>query len=193
MTLTARILHEKRAMVWPIVVVLIANVALFVLVVYPLSQKVAAGEQDAATSAAALAAARRNHTAARATVAGKGQADEELKKFYGEVLPPDLSGARGLTFVRLDQLARKTGLRLRDQRATTSHSDRDSALTKMTISVSLSGEYREIRAFIHELETASDFLILENVDLSQATDDERGIDVSVQIATYYRAGGHGDN
>ncbi len=192
MTLTTRILNEKRALVWPIVVVLIANVALFALVVYPLSQKVAAGEQQAAASAAALAEARRSHNAARATVAGKGQADEELKKFYGDVLPPDLSGARGLTFVRLDQLAKKTGLRLRDQRATTV-SNRESALAKLTITVALSGEYREIRAFIHELETSPDFLVLENVDLSQSTGDEGGIDVAVQIATYYRAGGHGDN
>jgi Tfp pilus assembly protein PilO len=191
-TLTSRILNEKRALVWPMVVVLIANVALFALVVYPLSQKVAAGEQEAAASAAALAEARRSHNAARATVAGKGQADQELQKFYGEVLPPDLSGARGLTFVRLDQLAKKTGLRLRDQRAQTA-SGRDSALAKLTITVALSGEYREIREFIHELETSQDFLVLENVDLSQATGEEGGIDVTVQIATYYRAGGHGDN
>jgi Tfp pilus assembly protein PilO len=63
----------------------------------------------------------------------------------------------------------------------------------MTITVSLSGEYRDIRAFIHELETAPDFLVLENVDLSQSSREERGIDVTVQIATYFRAGGHGNN
>ena len=192
MTPAARIFKEKRALVWPIVLALVANVALFLLVVYPLARKVDAGQRDAEASAAALAAARRSHAAARATVAGKGQADEELQQFYGDVLPPDLSGARGLTFVRLDQLAKKTGLRLRDQRATAT-SDRESALAKLTITVSLSGEYRDIRAFIHELESAPEFLVLENVDLSQGADEDRGIDVSVQIATYFRAGGHGDN
>lgn len=192
MTPKARILREKRALVWPLVLALLANIALFALVVYPLSRKVADGQREADASAAALAQARRSHAAARATVAGKGQADEELQRFYGDVLPPDLSGARGLTFVRLDQLAKKTGLRLRDQRAAT-QSERDSSLTKLTISVSLSGEYRDIRAFIHELESAPEFLVLENVDLSQSTSEARGIDVSVQIATYFRAGGHGDN
>lgn len=192
MTPKARILKEKRALVWPLVLALLANIALFALVVYPLSRKVADGQREADASAAALAQARRSHAAARATVAGKGQADEELQRFYGDVLPPDLSGARGLTFVRLDQLAKKTGLRLRDQRAATK-SERDSSLTKLTISVSLSGEYRDIRAFIHELESAPEFLVLENVDLSQSTSEARGIDVSVQIATYFRAGGHGDN
>lgn len=191
MTPTSRILTEKRAFVWPLAVALIANIALFAFVVFPLSRKVANGEQQAAASAAALAEARRNHEAARATVAGKGQADEELQKFYGEVLPPDLSAARGMTFVRLDQLAKKTGLRLRDQRATATPGQR-SALTKMTITVALSGEYRDIRAFIHELETAPDFLVLENVDLSRATDEEDDIDVTVQIATYFRAGVHGN-
>ena len=62
----------------------------------------------------------------------------------------------------------------------------------MTITVALSGEYRDIRAFIHELETAPDFLVLENVDLSRATDEEDDIDVTVQIATYFRAGVHGN-
>jgi type IV pilus assembly protein PilO len=189
---TGRILQEKRALVWPIVLTLVANIALFVFVVYPLSRKVANGEQQANAAAAALAEARRSHAAARATVSGKSEADEELQRFYGEVLPPDLSAARGMTFVRLDQLAQKSGLRLRDQRATTS-AERQSTLNKMTITVSLSGEYGDIRAFIHELETAPDFLVLENVDLSQSSREERGIDVTVQIATYFRAGGHGNN
>lgn len=191
MTPTSRILKEKRAFVLPLAIALIANIALFAFVVFPLSRKVANGEQQAAASAAALAEARRSHAAARATVAGKGQADEELQKFYGEVLPPDLSAARGMTFVRLDQLAKKTGLRLRDQRATATPGQQ-SELTKMTITVALSGEYRDIRAFIHELETAPDFLVLENVDLSRATGEENDIDVTVQIATYFRAGVHGN-
>jgi Tfp pilus assembly protein PilO len=192
MTPAARILKEKRRLVWPIVLALVANIALFLLVVYPLSQKVKGGEREAEASAAALAEARRNHAAARATVQGKSQADEELQKFYGDVLPPDLSGARRLTNLPLDQLARKIGLRLKDQRAE-ARSIRDSALSKLTITVALSGEYRDIRRFIHELETAPDFLVLENVELSQGETEARGIDVTVQIATYYRAGGHGDN
>jgi Tfp pilus assembly protein PilO len=192
MTPTRRILTEKRALIWPIVLVLVANVALFILVVYPLSKKVAGGEQEAEASAAALAQARREHAAAQATVAGKGQADEELQKFYADVLPPDLGGARRLTFLRIDQLARETGLRLLTQRAT-SAAVRDSALTKWTHEVALSGEYKDIRRFIHALETAPDFLVLENVELTQSEEGTRGIDVTVHIATYFRSEGHGDN
>ena len=39
---------EKRGLIWPIAIVLLVNVALFAAVVYPLSKKVAGGEQDAA-------------------------------------------------------------------------------------------------------------------------------------------------
>ena len=136
-----RILHEKRRLIWPIVIVLLLNVALFAFVVYPLSRKVANGEQDAQASAAALAAARSDNAAARATVMGKGQADVELQKFYATVLPPDMSGARRITFLRIDQLARECDLRL-DRENSTQKPIRDSSLVKVTYSASLSGEYR---------------------------------------------------
>ncbi len=186
----ARILHEKRRLIWPLVVVLLLNVALFAVVVYPLAKKVANGEQDAQASAAALAAARRDIASARATVTGKSQADSELQKFYAEVLPSDMSGARRITYLRIDQLARTCDLRL-DRANTSEKPVRDSSLVKVTYSASLSGEYRDIRRFIHAIETAPEFLILEDVELSQ-TDAAQGLNVNVQIATYYRTGGNGN-
>ena len=190
MTPTRRVVAEKRALIWPLAIALLANLLLFALVVYPLSKKVAGGEQEAEAAAAALAQARREHAAAQATVAGKGEADEELQKFYRDVLPPDLGGARRLTFLRVDQLAKQTGLRLRDQRSET-REIRDSALRKLTVSVALAGDYREIRRFLYELETAPDFLVIENVELSQPDENAGAIDVTVQIATYFRAEAHG--
>ena len=86
--------------------------ALFAIVVYPLSKKVAGGEQQSRAAASALTAARRDYDAARATVKGKGQADQELQKFYTDVLPPDLSAARRATFLRIEQLAQ---LRIAEQ------------------------------------------------------------------------------
>jgi hypothetical protein len=187
-----RVLREKRALIWPIGIALILNVALYAIVVYPLSQKVAGGEQAAEASAAALQAARRDHDAARAMIAGKAQADVELEKFYGEVLPPDISGARRITFLRMEQLAARCDLRL--ERETSDPSvQRDSQLVKFTYTAALSGEYRNIRRFIHLLETAPEFLVLENVGLSQNEEANKALNVSVQIATYYRAGANGAN
>lgn len=186
----ARVFQEKRALIWPILIALIANVLVYAVIVYPLSKKVAGGEQAAEASAAALAAARRDYAAARATVAGKGQADIELQKFYSEVLPPDVSGARRITFLRIEQLATQAGLRL--ERGTSSpQGQRESNLVKFTYTAALSGEYPNIRRFIHDLETAPEFLVLENVQLTQNEGERSGLKVAVQIATYYRNGGNG--
>ena len=190
MNAPARVFREKRALIWPIAIALLVNLAVYAIVVYPLSKKVAGGEQASQESAAALTAARRDYAAARATVAGKGQADVELQKFYSDVLPPDVSGARRITFLRIEQLATQAGLRL-ERETSSPQPQRESNLARFTYSAVLSGEYRNIRRFIHDLETAPEFLVLENVQLSQGPSEERGLTVTVQIATYYRTGGNG--
>lgn len=187
---TRRVFTEKRSLIVPLLIAVVVNIALYAIVVYPLSQKVAGGEQAARASSTALEAAKRDYEQARATVAGKGQADEELRKFYNDVLPPDISGARRITFLRMEQLARQSGLRL-EREISDPKPERDSQLVKFTYTALLSGEYRNIRRFIHELETAPEFLVLENVELSQSETENRGLNVNVQIATYYRAAGHG--
>lgn len=188
----ARVFREKRILIWPLVLVLFANLALFALVVYPLSQKVAAGEQEAAAARAALATARRDHQHAQATVTGKGQADAELTKFYQEVLPPDLSGARRITFLPIEQLAKASNLRT-ERQTTQLEPLRDSTLQKFTQTAVLTGDYRDIRQFIHKLETAPEFIVLENVILVQNTaGTERAITVTLQVATYFRTGADGN-
>jgi Tfp pilus assembly protein PilO len=191
MITTRRVLTEKRGMIVPILIALLVNVGLYLIVVYPLSKKVAGGQQQSEAAVAALNAARRDFNAARATVQGKGQADQELEKFYSDVLPPDVSGARRITFFRIDQLAQKTGLRV-ERQTSDPKAQRDSNLVKFTYRASLSGEYRNIRQFVHELETAPEFLVLENLQLRQSEVENRGLNVEVEIATYYRAGANGN-
>jgi Tfp pilus assembly protein PilO len=186
-----RVLTEKRALIVPILIALLVNVGLYLIVVYPLSKKVAGGQQQSEAAIAALNAARRDFAAARATVAGKGQADQELEKFYSDVLPPDVSGARRITFFRIDQLAQQCGLRV-ERQTSDPKPQRDSNLVKFTYRASLSGEYRNIRRFVHELETAPEFLVLENLQLRQSEVENRGLNVDVEIATYYRAGANGN-
>lgn len=191
MTSTRRILAEKRKLLLPLLLVLLANVFVFALVVYPLSQKVAAGEQEASAAEAALMAARRDYANARATVTGKSQADAELERFYRDVLPPDFSGARRIMYLPLEQLAKQSNLRL--ERQTSDPQDlRESNLRKFSQTAVLIGEYRDIRRFIHRLESAPEFIILENVELAQNENSQGGITLTVQVATYYRAGGDGN-
>jgi Tfp pilus assembly protein PilO len=190
MTDARRVLTEKRRIILPIVIALVINVALFAIVLYPLSKKVAGGEQQAQAATVALNAAKRDYEAARATVKGKGQADQELQKFYTDVLPPDMSAARRITFLRIEQLAQQSNLHL-ERETSDPKPQRDSQLVKFTFHAALSGEYRNIRRFIHQLETAPEFLVLENVGLTQSEIENRGLNVSVDIATYYRAAANG--
>jgi Tfp pilus assembly protein PilO len=190
MTLTRRIFEEKRRLIYPIVTALIVNVALYAAVVYPLSLKVTAREQDAQAAAIASAAARRDYESARSTVSGKVAADAELKTFYGEVLPPDESAAQRITYLKVNQLAKKSNVTY-ERAANEVTRDRDSRLGKLSTTVTLSGQYRDIRHFIYELETSPEFLIIETVALSQGPDTSTALNVTVKVAIYYQAGGDG--
>jgi Tfp pilus assembly protein PilO len=190
-TTAQRVLTEKRKLILPIAIAILVNLALFAMVVYPLSKKVAGGEQESRAATATLNAAKRDDQSARETVKGKGQADEELQKFYSEVLPPDMSAARRITFLRIQQLAQQCGLRV-ERTNSEAKPERNSQLVKFIYRAALSGEYRNIRRFIHEIETAPEFLVLENVELTQSEIENRGLNVNVDIATYYRTGANGN-
>jgi Tfp pilus assembly protein PilO len=191
MTDLRRIVQENRRVVYILAAALMINAALYALVVYPLSQRVASGEQEAGESTRALVAARKTFDSARGTVSGKTEADAELVKFYEEVLPPDLSGARRILYPRLDQLARKANLTPGSYRF---HPDdkQSGDLRKISMTMNLTGEYSSVRRFIHELETAPEFLVLESVAVTTTAEGDRRLNVVAQVATYYRAPEHGN-
>jgi len=191
MTLPRRIFEEKRRLIYPVIGALLLNIALFLAVVYPLSIKVANGERSAQAAETALTAARKDFESARSTVSGKQAADAELKKFYGEVLPPDESDARRITYANINQLAKKANVHY-ERASYEGTQERDSTLGKLTTTITLSGEYRDIRRFIYELETAPQFLVLENVALSQGAEASTALNVTVKVATYYQAGANGN-
>ena len=191
MTLFRRVFAEKRGLIYPLVGTLLLNAALFIAVVYPLSRKVANGERDAQAAAGARATAQAEFDNVRATVSGKASADAELKKFYSAVLPPDQSAARRIIYGKIDKLAATANVKPGQETFEPSQ-ERGSPLGKLTATVVLMGEYRNIRRFIHDLETAPEFLILENVALSQTTERDQGLTVLVRVATYFRIGNDGD-
>lgn len=190
MTDVRRIVAEHRRAVWFIAGALILNAALLALVVLPLSQKARGGEEQARAATTELLAARREHNAARATVTGKGQADRELKRFYSDVLPHGHSGARRILYLNLEQLARNANLDIERLR-TDPDTDRRGELRKLTQTLNLAGEYTNIRRFIHQLETAPEFRVLESVSLAQGEEGQRGLNVTATVSTYYRTEGNG--
>lgn len=184
MTLVRRIAREKRRVVLPIAVALAANLAVVAAAVVPLSRKVDSAADRAARAADALAQARARHQAAQAVVSGQVRADQELQKFYREVLPADWTSARRITYVRLVQLAQQHGLR-QARTGAEPQADRESALTRLQMTMQLTGDYPSIRQFIYDLESAPEFVVLENVALAQGQDANAPLMLTVEVSTYY--------
>ena len=185
-----RILRERRTIILPLAGVAVLNVAIYLLLVYPLSLRVSATEGRQTFAARQLAAAGRDYAAARAMLTSKDRADAELRTFYGEVLPADLAGARRITYARLAQLAREADL-IYDRRSYEPNANYDGSLQKVRITMVLEGEYRNVRRFIHALETAPEFVVIEEMSLTEGTDANAPLTLTLELATYFRAEGNG--
>lgn len=183
-TLTQRVLREHRRVVLPLAIALGVNIVVFAVAVYPLSQRVANIEQRDRTAEEQLLAARRDHAQATGTLTGKDRASAELATFYKDVLPRDLAGARRLTQLRLAQLARQSDLKF--VRATFEPvNEGKRTLTQLRIEMVLAGTYSDVRAFIHQLETSPEFVVVDNIELGQGAEGGP-LSVTLHLSTYYR-------
>jgi Tfp pilus assembly protein PilO len=189
--LLRRIIGEKRAIVLPLVIALAVNVLAYVLVVRPLEVKSAGTADRARQSAEALAAAENELAAARSLVGGKSEADQELTAFYQKVLPADLTMARRLTYASLPELARKTGVRYEARSVSNDEADRTTKLGHMKIRMVLEGDYRNIRQFIYELESAANFVIIDDVTITERSADQSQT-LTIDLSTYFRDKGNVD-
>ena len=184
MALVRRVLAEHRRIVIPLSVALVVNVLAYGLIVYPLSQRVANVTQRDLAAEQALAQAKADYGQASGTLTGKARASTALTTFYNDVLPRDLSGARRLTYLRLAQLARESNLRF-ESGSYTPKEERDSTLTRLEIELVLAGSYADIRTFIHALESSPEFVVIDNVELSEGAEGGN-LAVTLQLSTYYR-------
>ena len=186
MKLLRRILRERRALVLPVAIALGANALIYAAAVVPLAETVRRASARAEAMAAGLRTARDRHAAAQATVDGKRRADEELKKFYKDVLPADSAAARRIAYTRLEQLARQFNLRPA-RTGTDPASDSESSLARLLVTMVVAGDYRSIREFIYELESSPEFVVIENVALAQSEEANAPLVLTIEVATYYRA------
>lgn len=183
--LLRRIVAEKRRIVLPLAIALAVNILAYLLVVRPLAQKSAGAANRAAQAAATLSTAEKELATARALVSGKAEADQELSAFYQKVLPSDLTAARKMTYASLPALARKTGVRYEARTTSIDERDRTARLRRMSIKMVLQGDYRNIRHFIYELESAPEFIIIEDLTLAENQTDEPQT-LTINLSTYYR-------
>lgn len=180
----SRVIAERRRVLAPLTIAALVNLGLYALVVYPLSLKVSASERQAAAARDRVAAAERDEQAARSALARAEQADRDLERFYGETLPASVEAARRMSYARLAELADEHGLVIARRNYDLDAASQGS-LSRLQIFMALSGEYQDIRAFIHDLETGPEFLIIETMALSEGAAPGEPLSITVQLATYF--------
>ena len=183
----ARVYREKRRLILPLAILAVANLAALLLIVYPLSRRVAGTELRAQDTATRLSRASQEYRAAKATLEGRERTDKQLARFYAEVLPRDQVAARRITYLKLAQLARDADL-LYARRSFETEPEKDSELMRLDIGVPLQGEYADMRRFIHTLETAPEFIVIRDVQLSKPDERSSALTLTLNLSTFYRTG-----
>lgn len=190
--LLKRILNERRMIIVPLAVALLVNLLAYFIIVRPLGIKSAGAADRAAAAAGEVRAAERDMAAAQALVEGKTTADQELSSFYQKVLPASQDAARRMTYASLPALARRAKVRY-EARTTgidAGQREKDKRLGRMTIRMVLQGDYESLRQFLFELESAPEFVIIDDVTFVEGTGKEE-LTLTVNMSTYYRLGANG--
>jgi Tfp pilus assembly protein PilO len=185
-----RVFDDKRRLMIPVLAGLALNVVLFAGVVYPLGARVRSMETRAQASGQALQAAQREDIDARGITQGRDRTDTALKAFYKDVLPSSHTEARQATFLRLTQLAEQHNLE-QSRRSTDPKQDRESSLARLQISMTLRGNYEDIRRFIYQVETGSDFIVIDSIALQQGEEAGAPLTLALALSTYYRTVANG--
>jgi hypothetical protein len=191
MPLWKRITVEKRSLIVPLVIGVIGNLAAYGLWVYPLGVKSAGAADRAAAAAQSLQGAERELAAARALVVGKSRADQELATFFDKVLPGDLPSARRLTYATLPSLAKKSNVRLIDRRFEVEKYEKNARLGLLKVHTVWQCDYASFRQFIYALESASPFVIIDDVSLAQ-NEESKPLTLIMELSTYFRLGANGN-
>lgn len=181
----ARVMREHRAALVPLAVVLVINLVALGALVLPLSQRASSLEERALAAERTRDVAEQEFKRAESLRASNSRATEDLDRFYRDVLPANVAAARRVLQLKLRQQAEAHGVVYQGS-GTTEEQLRDSNLLRLAMSMRLAGSYNDIRGFIHELESAPDFVVIEQVRLSEATGVQEGLELALDVSTYYR-------
>jgi hypothetical protein len=185
-----RIFDEKRRLVIPVAAGLALNVILYAGVVYPLSVRVRTADQRARTAEQTLAAAQREDQAARGLVQGRDRTDTALQSFYKRVLPTSRANARQITYLRLAQLADEHHLKS-SRRSTAVEPNPQGGLQRLRFTMALEGSYDDVRRFIYQLESGTDFIVIDGVSLTEGAEPGGPLQLTLNLSTYFQPEPHG--
>lgn len=192
MSLWKRIYLERRAYALPLLVLLVGNVAALALGVFPLKRSVASAEQAEVTATNELKQASALERSAKDARDKKAQADQELTKFYKEILPVNAQDASQIANYWLQRTATASGLAVKNTQLV--YEDvKDSDLLRVKGKATLNGDYTNIRRFLYAVETAQQFLIIEKVEVTQPTllqSATGALEIQLDLATYFRSPAH---
>ena len=192
MSFWKRVFLEKRALVVALAAGVVLNLAAYALIVYPRGVKSAGAAERAAVAATSLRAAELDFAGAKALVTGKTRAEEELSTFYDKVLPADESHARRQTYTALPKLARRANVKFAERRTDLDPATpKNSRVGRLQIRMVLSGEWESIRQFIYDVESASEFVIIDDVTLAQ-NDAGKPLTLTLELSTYFRLAVNGN-
>ena len=187
MSLWRRVYRERRAVMLPLLALMALGVALLVLAVGPLVQIVSSLRDQAQIADTNLLRARLVQRQAQDAVRSKTRADQELSRFYSEILPPSPMATLKV-ISSLQRTADEAGL-VFQRRQLSPEPVKESPLVRLAGTVTLLGDYASIRKFLYAVETAPDFVIIERVGLSRAADLQSAntgrLEVTLDVATYY--------
>jgi Tfp pilus assembly protein PilO len=182
----SRVAREYRKALIPLGILLAINVVLLIAVVLPLGQRVSTNEDRAERAALAEATARAEFQKAEALRDGKARATRDLDTFYRQVLPSDVETARLVVQSKPRRLASAHDVYYARGQSDTLEM-RESTLERFVSKISLAGSWDDIRGFIYELETAAEFIVIDNVEIAEGLDANSPLALSMEISTYYRA------
>lgn len=191
MTPWRRVAAEHRSLVAGLALLALANVTAYLLLVRPIQARASSVAERARAAAVRRTDAEQDEAAARNLVTGKSKADEELATFYQKVLPDGAAAARRLTYARLPALARETNVRYEERQSSFDFSSAaETGLGRLESRMLLVGDYADIRRFIYQLETAPEFVIIDEVTIAAENQSDQQ-SLTMQLSTYFRLESNG--
>ena len=107
------------------------------------------------------------------------------------MLPADLPSARRLTYTTLPSLAKKTNVKMLDRRFEIAKLEKNTRVGLLKVHTAWQCDYESFRQFIYALESASPFVIIDDVSLVQS-DPTKPLTLVMELSTYFRLGANGN-
>jgi hypothetical protein len=100
-------------------------------------------------------------------------------------VPANLPAARRMTYATLPALARRTNVKYEQRRTDIEPPQKNARLGHLQIRMVLQGDYESVRRFVYALETAPQFVIIDDVTLVQG-EAGKPLTLTLALSTYFR-------